>query len=120
MIKILPESQVNILGVKATDQLTDEDYTDIWIPELEKLIDRFGKVRALLYMDENFKGWKLKAMWDDAKFGLKHRSDFEKIAIVGGPKWTSWGVKLSAHLISGEVRVFEEHELQEAWTWIRK
>ena len=120
MIEILPESQVNILGVKATDYLTNEDYTEVWVPELKRLINQFGRVRALIYLDPNFEGWKLKAMWDDAKFGLTHRNDFEKIAFVGGHQWMKWGVRVCAHLSFGEVKYYKHEELTEAWNWIRK
>ena len=58
-------------------------------------------------------------MWDDAKFGLKHKDDFEKIAAVGVPKLIEWGVKLSAHFMDGEVRTFPSKELESAWHWIK-
>ena len=56
MIKIMPESTDRMLAVKATGTLTDSDYADIWIPALQKIIDKFEVANALLYTDENFKG----------------------------------------------------------------
>ena len=44
-------------------------------------------------------------MWDDAHFGLKHRNDFEKMGVIGGPRWVEWGVKLAAMVVSGEIEV---------------
>jgi len=38
MIKVLPESHGNILGVMASEKLTDEDYKNIWVPQLEAII----------------------------------------------------------------------------------
>ncbi len=32
-------------------------------------------------------GWELRAAWDDFKLGLKHKNEFEKIAILGNKKW---------------------------------
>jgi hypothetical protein len=32
----------------------------------------------------------LRAAWDDLEFGLKHYSDFERIAMVGDRKWEEW------------------------------
>lgn len=119
MIEILPESAGNILGVKATGQLTDEDYKKTFIPALEKVLKESGKVKALFYMDPDFKGWDLHAMWDDAKFGVKHKDDFEKIAVVGGKKWIDWAVKLDAHFMKGEVKTFSGTELEQAWTWVK-
>jgi len=118
MIEIMKESTNRMLAVKASDYLTDADYTDVWIPALKKIIDEFEVANALLYMDADFKGWEMRAMWEDAKFGMKHRSDFARIAIVGGPQWIQWGVKLSQRFIDGEVRTFSLEELEEALAWI--
>ncbi|WP_316900141.1 STAS/SEC14 domain-containing protein [Pseudodesulfovibrio indicus] len=117
MITVMEKSTSGMLAVHATGKLTDDDYKDIWIPAQEAVIERNGKARALLYMDADFKGWELKAMWQDAKFGLRHRKDFSKLAVVGGPDWARWGVKLGELLMDCEVRLYEPERLGEAMTW---
>ena len=119
MITILPETIGYTLAVKADGKLTAADYETVFIPELEKLIKQFGQVRLLLQFDAGFSGWEAGAAWDDAKFGMKHRHDFKRIAIVGGPKWVAWAAKLGAHLLDGEVRVFEAKDLPEAGVWVK-
>lgn len=118
MIDILPESQGNILGIKASDTLTDHDYKTVLIPRLETMIHNQGKARVLFHMDEDFHGWEMEAMWDDAKFGTAHRHDFEKFAIVGGPRWVEWGAKLGALFMKTEFHAFHSDQVQEAWDWI--
>ena len=59
-------------------------------------------------MDESFEGWELMAMWDDAKFGLQHRNDLGKVAVVGGPTWVKWGAKVGKLLVGCEVRTGPE------------
>lgn len=117
MIKIMPESQGKLLAVTATGTLTDNDYVDVWIPALQEVIDEYEVVNALLYMDDEFEGWDLKAMWEDAKFGLKHRNDFAKIAVVGGPDWIKWGVKIGDLLLDCVVKTYTPDKLQEALAW---
>jgi hypothetical protein len=119
MITILPESEGNILGVQASDKLTDPDYRDIWIPKLLELIEKYGNVRALIYLDDTFRGWEVAALFDDAKIGIQHGNEFEKIAVVGGPEWVGWSIKMFAHFMKGEVRVFPGEELKAAWNWIK-
>jgi len=119
MIEILPESQGKTLGIKATGTLTDDDYKTILIPRLETIIRETGKARVLFHMDEDFHGWELDAMWDDAKFGAAHRQDFEKFAVVGGPRWVEWGAKVGALFMKTELRTFPNDQLQKAWEWIR-
>lgn len=117
MITVMKESSGPMLAVTATGTVTGEDYTEVWIPALQKVISDYGKCRALLYMDENFKGWDLKAMWEDTKFGIKHRNDFARIAVVGGPDWVRWGVKLGELMMDCEIKTYEPSQLKEALSW---
>ncbi len=88
MFQVMPESAGNIMGVRATGKLTDQDYQ--LIPNLEALITKYGKVRLLCFMDEEFAGLEAGAFWDDAKFFLPHRADFEKMAPWAGRNGSSW------------------------------
>ncbi len=117
MIEIMKESDGAMLAVKATKKLSGDDYTEVWIPALQKVIEQNGKGKCLLYMDENFEGWELKAMWEDARFGFAHRNDFDKLAVVGGPKWVEWGTKVAATMMSGEVKTYRIAQLDEALKW---
>lgn len=118
MITVMEQSTQTMLAVQATGKLTDSDYEDIWIPALEKVINDSGKANALLYMDAEFKGWELKAMWADTKFGFQHRKDFNRLAVVGGPDWVRWGVKLGEMLLDCEVKLYEPEKLNEALAWV--
>lgn len=119
MFQIMTESQGNIMGVRATGKVTDRDYQDVLIPNLEALITKYGQVRLLWFMDEDFAGLEAGALWDDAKFFLPHRADFEKVALVGGPKWIELAAKLFAPLMKGDVKTFSGDQLAEAWEWIK-
>lgn len=118
MIKVLPESKGNILVLSAVGKLTDQDYKDVLIPRLESIIREHGKARLLLDMNDEFDGWEAAALWDDAHFGLTHRNDFEKVGVIGGPKWVESGLKIAALAISGEIRSFSSSERKEALRWI--
>jgi hypothetical protein len=120
MFEFLPESAGNLAGIRATGTLTDADYKNVLLPKLDQMFATFGRLRILLYMDDGFEGWDLHAVWDDAALGLKHRADFEKIAVVGGPDWVGLFVKLSAFLIAGQTRVFSTDRLVEAWSWLKE
>ena len=119
MVEFLPESAGNIIGVRISGKLTDQDYKEILIPRMDELVKEYEKVRCLLYMDEGFTGWEPAAMSDDAAFMMKHKESMEKIAVVGGPKWIEWGSKIIGLLIKGELESFHGDQLEEAWTWIK-
>ena len=117
MIEFMERSKNACVGVRATGRLTDDDYAE-FLPKLEKLFEEHGKLNVLVLMDEGFEGWDLKAAWDDAKLGLVHRADFKRLAVVGGPEWVSWCIRLSGFLLKGEVRLFAPSDLEAAWSWI--
>ncbi len=50
--------------------------------------------------------------------GLSHLHDFDRLAIVGGPRWVGTGAKLFAPLMKAEVKLFEPGELEIAWQWL--
>ncbi len=120
MIEIMSETEGKVLAVKATEKLTFEDYEEVFIPKLNQLIEEYGKIRAVMYLDENFTGWETEAAWDDAKFGIQHKNDFEKIAVVGGPKWVEWATRIGAYFIDGEVKTYEASDIQAAISWVKE
>ena len=74
-----------MVEVHVSGKLDREDYRQA-VPELERLIDRHGKVRMLVDMS-GFHGWTAGALWEDIKFDARHFSHFERIALVGEKKW---------------------------------
>ena len=120
MIEIMSETEGKMLAVKATEKLTYDDYEEVFIPKLNQLIEEYGKIRVVMNFAENFTGWEPEAAWDDAKFGIQHRNDFEKIAVIGGPKWVEWAIRLSAYFIYGEVKTYEASDFQDAISWVKE
>jgi hypothetical protein len=119
MFDILPQSAGKVLGIRASGELTDDDYKNVFIPALKALLDEHDRLRLLVWFDTDFEGWTPRAMWDDAHFGVVHRNDFERVAVVGAPTWIEWGVRLNAHFMSAQVRTFPAPELEQAWDWLR-
>ena len=119
MIEFMPESGGNVVGVKASGKLTDADYEQTLIPKLEAAFRQHGRLNLLFYMDRSFEGWSRDAAWDDASYGLRHRADFGRLAVVGGPAWVDWCIRLAGFLMKGEIRIFPADKLQVAWEWVR-
>ena len=95
MLEILPESQANILGVKATGTLTNREFQEVLVPRLKALIQEHGRVRVLFFLDEDIQGWDLEALQQDG-FGREHLQALQRIAVVGA----SWQVSLQMKLIA--------------------
>ena len=66
MLEILPESHANILGVKVTGKFTSRDCQEWLIPRLKAMIKEHGRVRVLFSLEEDFQGWDLEALQQEA------------------------------------------------------
>lgn len=118
MIETMKESQGNVVGFHVTGTLHERDYEEL-LPKLEALFTEHGKLRLLFYADPEFKGWDLSAAWQDAGIGLRHRADFERMAIVGAPDWVNQCVRLAKFLFKGEAQIFAADALEQAWAWVK-
>ena len=118
MFQILPVDVDNIMAVKASGKLTDQDYQQ-FLPKLNEFIDTSESPVSLLIELEDFHGWDKKAAWDDFKFGMKNEDDIARIAIVGENRWQKWMTVLGDAFTSTDMRYFPKAELSQAWSWLR-
>lgn len=118
MLYVLPETAGDIIVVQATETLTAQDYQDTFIPLITEKVEAHGAVRVLLYLDHGFTGFKTEALWEDAKFGLTHRNDFIRLAVVGGGQWLDWLLAVGNTISKGETKHFTESQFLHALHWI--
>ncbi len=105
------------LVVTLSGALVKEDYDQFnkWTDEILKNHDNM----RLLCLLHDFHGWgEVAAVWEDAKFGMKHRKDISKFAMVGDQKWEEWMAKVAGYFMPGQVQYFDESKKQSALDWI--
>lgn len=110
------EAGKHILVVRATGKLSKEDY-EHFIPEVERLIKKEGKIRLLFDM-QNFHGWDVGALWEDIKFDMKHFSHIERLAMIGDKKWEELMAMFCEPFTSAEICYFDHDQTGEAQRWI--
>jgi hypothetical protein len=119
MIDPIPTDSPKILGFKLTGKLHDEDY-QTFVPSVETALAKAeGKV-SLFAKFEDFQGWDLHAAWDDLKFGVRHYSDFGRIAMVGDKQWEEWMARFCRPFTRATVKYFDACEEEAAWAWLRE
>ena len=103
------------LTIKVLGKLTHADY-EVITPMIDSALESVTdpKVKALIDAT-NLEGWELRAAWDDFKIGLKHGSEFKKVAIVGNRNWQEIAAKVGNWFISGEAKYFEDLEPAVEW-----
>ncbi|MDK2779637.1 MAG: STAS/SEC14 domain-containing protein [Pseudomonadota bacterium] len=101
--------------IKAVGKLTHDDYQ-----MLTPMLDAAAKevehpqIRVLFDASE-FDGWELHAAWDDFRLGLKHGSEFGRIALYGDHRWQAWAAKIGSWFIRGEMQSFTDYDSAMAW-----
>ena len=119
MIDICPKSGNEILIARASGILSAADYETRFQTKIEELIEQYGKVNIVLHLDEMFEGWDLGTMWDDASFSMKHRHDFNRVAIVGAQAWFKWAMQLGSKFMEVQFMTFAQNDLKGAIAWAK-
>jgi hypothetical protein len=109
----------NILWFRLFGKLTEEDYTNNLIPELERSLEQYKKIRLLIQV-EYFGGWTQGGVWEELK-GWSQFPKVERMAIVADEswdEWMTWMVKITGIFTGLSVRFFKKGRIEEAWDWL--
>ncbi|MEM8841959.1 MAG: STAS/SEC14 domain-containing protein [Pseudomonadota bacterium] len=111
------DPDTKLVTVLASGHVTHEDYEAVMIPTVENAAAGGGKIRLLYILGPEFEGFGAHAMWDDTKLGMRHFSDFEKVAAVTDNILIQNAVRAFGMLMPAEVRAFDlaDREAAEAW-----
>ena len=99
MLEIVEDMPGNILAIKASGEVTSEDYESVMVPAVERKLGEFEKVRMLYELGPEMKGFTAGAMWQDAKVGMSHLLSFDKIAVVTDHTWLANAVRAFAFMM---------------------
>ncbi len=119
-ITFLPESQGALIAVRVTGRLRDADY-ESFKAEIRGRAPETGKLRLLVIMDEDFRGWTPKACFDDIALAFSSLSQqFEKLAVVSGPGLVHWcTANFPSTIMPYEIKAFMSDERDAALAWLR-
>jgi hypothetical protein len=118
MLEIMTDMPDNVLAVRASGQISGKDYDDILIPAVESSLKRHKKIRVLYQLSPDFSGFTTEAMFDDAKFGMRYLTAFEKIAVVNDVDWISKTVQFFSLFIPCPVKIFSNDDMSGATAWL--
>jgi len=108
----------DILSMRLSGKLTKEDY-ECFVPEIERMMKVHDKVRVLVELVD-FHVWTAAAAWEDTKFGMRHFSDIERMAIVGEGAWEKGMALLVKPFTKAKVKYFDATQMAAAKTWNMK
>jgi hypothetical protein len=115
-LQLNEEDNGKILVVHVSGKLAKADY-EHFVPEFERLVKEHGKMRVLFDLAD-FHGWEAGALWEDTRFGLKHFSDIERLAMIGETKWQQGMATFCKPFTKATVRYFDHAAAAEAREWV--
>ena len=117
MSAILEQHPDRLLVIRVSGELKKPELDAVQSEFVEEIA--LGGTVKLLVLLENFTGWERSEAWGDTDFFFSHRNDFEKIAVVGDPRWEAQVLAFTgAGLRKGPVKLFPETSESEARAWL--
>ena len=113
----LEQHDDRVLVLRVSSELKKSELDAVQSEFVEKIAGA-GSVKLLVLL-ENFTGWERSEAWGDTDFFFSHRNDFEKIAVVGSPRWEAQVLAFTgAGLRKGPVKFFPDAAESEARSWL--
>jgi hypothetical protein len=105
------------LTLKAVGTLQHSDY-EVIVAMIESALAGVEDAKVKVFFDgTELDGWEIRAAWDDLKLGIKHGSEFKKVAIFGNKRWQEMSAKVGSWFVSGDIKYFENET--EAFDWLQ-
>ncbi|MCX2739467.1 STAS/SEC14 domain-containing protein [Pontibacter anaerobius] len=120
MIEVLPETQGDMLAVRVSGELTNEDF-DLYRELIRDRMRKYGAARLyyeMIHLDLN--RVKPGAALENAFFDLVHGREYGRVAMVGEKVWQEWAAKLISPVKKKGVRYFDLHEREQAMQWVQE
>ena len=121
LIERVTDLPAGTLGFRASGKTTSEEYRQM-IEPIYGALERGAKLNIYFELANDFAGLDSGALWQDVKAagsaGLKHRSAWQRMALVTDKDWVRHGAGAFGWLAPGELRLFEPSERDEARTWL--
>ncbi|MGA9876620.1 MAG: STAS/SEC14 domain-containing protein [Solirubrobacteraceae bacterium] len=121
MIETIANMPDGIFGFRAHGNITPQDYRDVMLPPLRAAVEAGEQLRVLIAVGPEFRE-EPAAIWEalkaDVELGLRHRQAWERVAVVSDMGWVRRASELFAWMMPGEIRAFQEPELESAKTWL--
>ena len=120
MIERIDEMPAGTIGLRASGQLTRDEYRQVLGPALREGIDS-GELR-LLFVLTDFDGLEAAAVPEDIKTGFSawfgHHSAWKRFALVTDVEWVAKAMHMFAWMTPGDVMISDLDKLEEAKAWV--
>lgn len=107
----------NMIGFKATGEVTADDFKDVVIPKVTEFVKQHDKINYLLVLDTDISKLTYGAWLQDAWMGIKDLLKWNKAAIVTDNETVKKVTDIFNKVTLGDFRVFKHEEYEQAVAW---
>jgi hypothetical protein len=118
MLEFMTEMPPHVVGIRATGDVSKEDYEQVLVPHIEELLKKQDDINYLLVLETGVQNFSVASWFEDLKLGLKHFTKWNKIAVVTDQKGVEWFTDAFRFLVPGTAKGFTIAGLEEAKKWI--
>ena len=118
MLQLIEDLPETVVGVRAINEVTEDDYKQVMIPALEAVHKKFGKVNLMIVLETSVSNYTPGAWINDLKAGFKYFTNWHKIAIVSDEKMVQKVTDAVSFLMRGESKGFALADLPMAKLWV--
>jgi hypothetical protein len=106
------------IGFVANGHVTPADHQTVLEPTIDWALEVGGRIRLLYVTGSDFAGYKPGGVYDEAVFGTRHFTDFDRIAFVADDGPFNRAVLALEGLMPAKVRVFRVSDVNAAKAWL--
>lgn len=117
MIQAIEHLPANMVGFRATGQVTEDHFKQTVIPQVGQLVAETGQLNYLLVLETDIKNFTPGAWWQDVLMGLQHLTKWRRAAIVTDSENIIRFTDIFSKFMIGEFKGFQPNELGEAIAW---
>ncbi len=118
MLQLLEDLPETVVGVRAVNNVTEEDYKQVILPALEAVYKKFGKLSLMIVLETSIGNYTPGAWITDLKTGLKYFTNWHRIAIVSDEKIVQVVTDAVSYILPGECKGFPMEDLATAKLWV--
>lgn len=116
-MSIMQNAPLNVAAFNATGNISAEDFERTVVPHVKAVIEAYGELNYLLYLNTDLKNFTAGAWLQDALLGIKNLSKWNRAAIVTDKEAVQNFTEIFGKIMPGEFKSFDKNELDAAIKW---
>jgi hypothetical protein len=117
MIELITPTPSNVIGFKASGEITSDDYKKVIFPQVKKQVSAVSELNYVFVIDTNLKNFSGGAWVQDVWLGLKEMAHWHRVAIVSDEERIRKFTDTAGTFVPGEYKGFPLSELNQAINW---